>query len=132
LPTGSAPHAEQRSGLLRRVQVVGPIRATQPIGITMTDDTLPDQLAELARVADALAELDRERATLIRERDALLSTLIRSGVGAPTLSRSVALTTQAIYKIVHRDSNRTVTEREGTTAHEPIGRANGTAPTRAK
>jgi hypothetical protein len=97
----------------------------------MTDERT-DELASLARVADALAELDTQRAALIRERDALLSTLIRSGVGAPTLSRSVALTTQAIYKIVHRDSNRTVTEREGTTAHEPIGRASSTAPTGAE
>ena len=94
----------------------------------MTDDTLADRLARLERVAGALAELDAQRAALISERDALLCEGIRAGDGAPTLSRSVALTTQAIYKIVHRDGNRTVTEREGTTAHEPIGRSSREAP----
>jgi len=83
------------------------------------------RVGDLRRVVRKLDELDRRRAMLLDERDALLVELLQDpdAPGATTLARVVALTTTAVYKIVRRDGNRAVTLSQGGTAHEHSRRA---------
>ena len=85
------------------------------------------RLGRLASIVHDLAELDRQREELISRRDDLVRSLWPA-VGATTLARVVALTGGAVYKIVHRDSNRAVTVSEGTPAHEPNTRRSRGTP----
>jgi len=84
-----------------------------------------ERLRELAGIAAELDEVTRQRDKIVERRNALLRDLYPT-VGQTTLARVVALTHGAVYKIVRHDSNRTVTDTTGVSAHEPNRRTSGT------
>lgn len=59
------------------------------------------QLRKLEDVAEQIEELERQRAALIRKRDALLESL-HPQIGATTLARTSHLSTAGVYKIIDR------------------------------